>query len=103
MEGVVRHEDVLVHSLPLMLPMAAQRLYVDAYKQSMARPMEGAPDELAREKVASRDAWAAVRCEYKEDLATLKWSRIVDPATGKEAPTAKHSVLGKIRGMFRFI
>lgn len=101
MEDRGQDEALFVRSLPLMLPAAAQRLYIDAYRQSMAQPVEGTLDELSHEGAAARDAWAAVRREYREDPATLKWRRIAGQAALEETRAAKPSVLGKIRSMFK--
>lgn len=96
-------EELFVRGLPTELPAAAQRLYVDAYKQSMTKPVEGAgaSDELTRESVAARDAWAAVRRLYREDPATLKWRPIVDQATAGGTQAAKRSFLGRVKGLFK--
>ena len=103
MIGIAQHEELFIRGLPTELPAAAQRLYVDAYKQSMAKPVEGAgaSDELTRESMAARDAWAAVRRLYREDPATLKWRLIADQATAGGTQAAKPSFLGRVKGLFK--
>jgi len=94
----VENEVVFPRALRDMFPAAAQQLYVESYKQSLAKPAEGTSAELSREGVASRDAWDAVRREYVQDSFTHKWRHISDPAPIR---TEKRSIVGTIKSLLK--
>jgi cation transport regulator ChaB len=101
MTGPAQDNAMFIRSLPMNLPPAAQHVYVDAYKQSMAKPVEGLPDAQSRESVADRDAWDAVRREFIEDPLTHKWSHVGDHAPAEETRSPERSVLARIRGLLK--
>lgn len=86
-----------------MFPPEAQALYVETYKQSWARSVQGSndmsKDKLSREGAVARDAWEAVKREFEEDTVTHKWHRIGEQAAPQKA--AGGSILGVLRRMFR--
>ena len=59
-----------------LFPAVAQQLYIETYKHSMAKSVEGNSNQLSHEGVAARDAWDAVRREFIQDSVTHKWRAI---------------------------
>jgi cation transport regulator ChaB len=84
-----------------MFPAAAQQLYIDAYKQSLAESAKGTNNQLSLEGVAARDAWDAVRRAYVEDAVTHKWGRVGDQSTAEVTHTEKASLIGTLKHLFK--
>ena len=97
----VETEVVFPRSMRDMFPAAAQQVYIEAYKHSLAESAKGTNNQLSVEGVAARDAWDAVRREYVEDSLTHKWGRIGDQPTAEVTHTEKGSFLGAIKHLFR--
>jgi len=57
------------------LPGDAQRIYVDAYKESWEGYKDKRGGEMARHGVAHRDGMQAVMHEYKLDQSEGEWHR----------------------------
>jgi cation transport regulator ChaB len=100
MTGTAQDETMFIRTLPMNLPPSAQHIYVDAYKQSMAKPVESIPG-AQRETVADRDAWDAVRREFVENPLTHKWSQIGAHTPVEETPAVERSVLTRIRNLLK--
>ncbi len=96
----VETEVVFPRSMRDMFPAAAQQVYIEAYKRSLADSAKGTNNQLSVEGVAARDAWDAVRREFVEDSLTHKWGRIGDQATAEVTPTEKGSFLSAIKHLF---
>jgi cation transport regulator ChaB len=84
-----------------MFPAAAQQVYIEAYKHSLAESAKGTNNQLSVEGVAARDAWDAVRREYVEDAITHKWGRIGEQPTVEATHTEKGSFLSAIKRLFK--
>ena len=99
MTATSQNKVVFPQSLRDMFPVEAQKLYVESYEHSFASFKAGNVD-LARESVASRDAWDAVRRQFVEDSVTHKWRRIGEEA---QAPTRvqKRALLDILKGMLK--
>lgn len=97
----VETEVVFPRSMRDIFPAAAQQVYIETYKQSWAKSVQGTSDQLSPESVASRDAWDAVRREFVEDPLTHKWRRAGDQVAAEPTGTDKRSFLGKVKGLFK--
>jgi cation transport regulator ChaB len=88
-------------SLSDIFPPDAQKLYIEAYKQSWADAHGASSGDLVREGVASRDGWAALRREFVDDPVTHKWHRIGEPAAAEATRPEKRAFLGTIKRLFK--
>jgi DNA-binding NarL/FixJ family response regulator len=100
-EMTVETEVVFPRSLSDIYPEQAQKLYVEAYKQSWVTAAAGSRDNLSRESVAARDAWEAVRREYAQDPVTHKFRLNGEQAAAESIRTGKRTFLGTVKGLFR--
>lgn len=71
----MRYETIedLPESLTSILPVEAQKVYLEAYERSWETYKEEQSGELNRESVAHRDGWSAVRREFEKDDASGRW------------------------------
>ena len=97
----VETEVVFPRTMRDMFPAAAQQVYIEAYKLSLAESQKGTLNQLSLEGVAARDAWDAVRREYVEDTVTHKWGRIGDESSVAETRPRDRSILSTIKNLFR--
>jgi cation transport regulator ChaB len=96
-----RAEVVFPRSLSDIYPAAAQQIYIETYKHSLATTAAGTRDSLSAESMASRDAWNAVQREFMQDAVTHKWSRIGEQVALASNRTDKRTLMGAIKGMFK--
>jgi cation transport regulator ChaB len=94
-------EVVFPRSLRNLYPVAAQQLYIETYKKSMAIKTATTRDGLSRESIAARDAWTAVGREFTQDAVTHKWHRIGEQVAPESTRTDKRSLLGTVKGLFK--
>lgn len=97
----VETEVVFPRTMRDMFPAAAQQVYIEAYKRSLADSQKGTLNQLSLEGVAARDAWDAVRRQYVEDTVTHKWRRIGEEALVAETRPKDRSILGMVKNLFR--
>lgn len=96
----VEIEVVFPRSMRDIYPAAAQQLYIEMYKQSLANSEKGTRNQLSLEGVAARDAWDAVRREFAEDPVTHKWRHVGDQASVAETRPKDRSILSTVKHLF---
>ena len=93
-------EVVFPRSLANLYPIEAQKLYIEAYKTSMANNAKATVGSLSLESSAARDAWEAMQREFVQDPITHKVHRVGEQAP-EPAPAAKRSLLDSVKGLFK--
>lgn len=90
--------DDLPESLTEVLPVEAQKVYLEAYQHSWENYEDYQGGELDRDAVAHRDGWHAVRQKFVKDESSGRW--YVKGELPEDADEKRESLVDRVKDIF---
>lgn len=95
---VYKNSSDLPETLRRTLPTDAQKVYIDAYNESMSGNLPTGASDMPRESTAHAVAWQAVERDFVKNEQNGKWYRRGEEPSEEEQ--SDESIIDKIKNIF---